>query len=141
MARSFDITTTGLRDLRQDLKALDKAAPKEISAAMRPVAEIVATETRRRVVKRSGRAAASYKARGKQGGAAIAFGGTAAPYAPWLDWGGPVGIGGSVKREWLGRPTGEGRYLYPAITAKSPEVVEVAEKALIDLMRKHGLDK
>ena len=76
------------------------------------------------------------------------FGGTAAPYFPWLDFGGTTGKGhqpgvkgsGSVERlPWMGT-SGEGRYVYPAIRDNEAGIVEAAGDAPVNLARKHGLE-
>lgn len=138
---------TGLREVTAGLRQQSKEAPRALRSAFLPIAQKVASEVQQKVPHRTGRAAASVKARAGQRGAAIAFGGDAAPYFPWLDFGGTVGRGhelgpwkGSIKRPWAGRPIGSGRYVYPTIEEQSEEIRRAAEDAVLGVARDAGFE-
>lgn len=124
----------GLRDLNKALKAADLDAVDAMKAALKAIAEGVAVDVRSRVPHASGRAAASYKPRGGVKGAAIAYGGGKAPYAPWLDFGGRVGKARSVKRPIVKG----GRYLYPAIADNMEDVQAKVAEAISDITGRYG---
>lgn len=143
MADDRAIHVDGLIELQRALKAIEAAAPKELAAGMKEAATIVATATASIVPKRSGKAARSIKPRGSSRGGSIAMGGNKAPYYPWLDFGGSTkvddrrkGSKGRVARPFI---TG-GRYLYPTIEDKAPEVRAKVDEVMADLIRKHGLE-
>ena len=142
------VEVRGIRELSRAFKAVDAELPKRLKARFLAIAETVASSARGNVPHRTGRAAASIKAKASARGAGIAFGGTAAPHYPWLDFGGSVGKGhfpgkrwsGSVTREWWGKPGGDGRYIYPAIDSHKQEITDAAEKAIADVARDAGLE-
>ena len=143
MADVDPIRVEGIREVAAALRAIDKGLQKELRDGMKAAAEIVVPEIQARVPHRRGKAAASVKAKGTNRGAGISFGGTKAPYFPWLDFGGSVGRGhepgkansGAIKRDIVQG----GRYVYPAIAAKQPEVREKVDDLLADLIRRHDL--
>lgn len=124
------VEVRGIRELRSAMRRFDTEMPGRLKEGMRGIAEDVVSRTASRVPRRSGAAAGSLRPRATQTGAAIAFGGNAAPYFPWLDFGGTTGKGhrpgvawsGSIEREWLGNPRGSGRYVYPTIEEMGPEI-------------------
>jgi hypothetical protein len=128
------VVVTGLRDLSSALKAAEDGAQKQVASALKEIAEGVAADVRSRVPHKSGRAAASYRARGSVGGAAIAFGGPKAAYVPWLDFGGRVGRDKSVKRPVVKG----GRYLYPAIADNMRDIEEKVAQAIEDITARYG---
>lgn len=128
------VVVDGLRDLNRALKAADDEAVKAMKAVLKEIAEGVASDARSRVPRRTGKAAASYKPRGGVKGAAVAFGGARAPYAPWLDFGGAVG-----RKRGVRRPVVQGgRYLYPAIGDNMEDVQEKVAKAISDITSRYG---
>lgn len=128
------VTVTGLRDLSKAFKALDTDAVDAMKAALKAIAEGVAADVRSRVPRRSGRMAGSYVPRGSVKGASIAFAGTRAPYAPWIEFGGSVGKARSVRRPVVKG----GRYLYPAIDDNMADVEQKVADAISDLTSKYG---
>lgn len=130
------IEIEGLRDFMRGLRAVDSELPKALRVAGNEAAAIVVDEARRRIPKRSGRAAASIKARSTRVAVRIASGGKRAPYVPWLDYGGKVGPAKSVERPW--RP--DGRYVYPAFTDNRAEVDDAYRKALRRMASDAGLE-
>jgi hypothetical protein len=128
------VVVTGLRDLGKALKEAEDGAQKELALALKGIAEGVASDVRSRVPHRTGRAQASYKPRGSARGASIAFGGDKAPYVPWLEFGGRVGKGKSVKRPVIKG----GRYLYPAITDNMQDLEQLVADAIDDITSRYG---
>lgn len=141
------ISVEGLREVRSAIKAVEDQAPQQMKLVMLDAADHVVLKVRPQVPRRKGKAAASYKAKPQTAGASIGFGGRAAEYAPWLDFGGTTGKGhrpgraysGSVVRTYLGRPYGDGRYLYPTIKEELDDVQTIVAGGLTKVMRRYGL--
>jgi len=149
MTERFEIRVSGLKELNMAFKQLsDEIAGPGLKAAFLAIATTVAGKARQMVPSRSGTAAASIQAHGSTRGATLSFGGQAAPYMPWLDFGGSVGRGhvhgvgfsGAIKRDWMGRPAGEGRYVYPAISAERDHTAEAVEAAIAEAAHKMEFD-
>lgn len=102
------IRVVGLRELTRALRQTDAALPKEIRVAHNDVSGLLIAETRPKIPRRSGRAAGSLRAASTRKAVRVKAGGRRAPYYPWLDFGGRVGKGKSIKRPFLP----DGRYLY-----------------------------
>lgn len=142
------VQVRGLREVQSAFRKVDKGIPKGFREEFMGIARTVAADAAGRVPSVTGRAAGSIKPRASQRGAGIAFGGRAAPYLPWLDFGGSTGKGhrpgvgwsGSVKRDWLGRPVGEGRYVYPAIADNRERIEQAAEEAVMNVAAKAGFE-
>jgi hypothetical protein len=130
------IEVTGLRELQRALKEADAGLPKLIRVALNQASELVINYAKPHVPKRTGKAAASLKVRSTAKLARIAAGGRAAPYYPWLDFGGKVGRGKSVDRPFYT----EGRYIYPALRKNREEITAVMSTALTELARTAGMD-
>jgi hypothetical protein len=88
------------------------------------------------VPSRSGAARGSMKARSTQREARISAGGGRAPYYPWLDFGGHVGRAGGVSRPFYR----EGRYIYPTLRKRHPEILEAMAAAMAGVVHDAGLD-
>ena len=148
MPDNVRIVTHGIPQLQSALRKMGGEAAGELKAEFTRIAGIVAAAARGRVPHRSGRAAASIKARGSTRGGAIAFGGSAAPYMPWLDFGGSTGHGhlsgvagsGAIKRDWMGNPLGEGRYVYPAIRSQRDTIIKETDEVIERLAKKAGFE-
>lgn len=130
------IEIQGLRDFMRSLRDMDAALPKALRLAGNAAAAIVVDDAAGRVPRRSGRAAASIKAKSTRVAVRITSGGKRAPYFPWLDYGGKVGPAKSVSRPW--RP--DGRYVYPAFTDNRKRVDEAYRGALQEIARESGLE-
>ncbi len=130
------ISISGLNQLSRGLRALDKEAPKALRVGLNDAANLLVSRTVPWVPKRSGRAAASYKARSTRTSARVSIGGNRAPYVPWLDFGGKTGRNGSVVRPFLR----EGRYLYPTLKRIRPEIEEMLSNAITDVIRSVGME-
>jgi hypothetical protein len=120
----------------------------ELKAEFLKIAETIASKVQAKVPRGpTGRAAGSVKARATAGGASIVRGGQAAPYFPWLDFGGTTGRGhqdhvagsGAIQRTVAGspwNPPGPGLYVYPTLEEEYP----ATERAVDELMTKVGRD-
>jgi hypothetical protein len=135
------VEVRGLRELSSAFRKVDGEIPKELQREFKGIAQAVVDQARPKVPRKSGKAAGSIKPRATQKGAGIAFGGSAAPYYPWLDFGGgKVGVVGIQRGGSTGaskRPVVKGgRYVYPAIMAMKDETTEAVDKAV-----KHAADR
>lgn len=126
----------GFRQLRTALRALGSEAPKALRVAGNQAAQLVVDNARPRVPRRSGKAAGSIKARSTQIATKIASGGRAAPYMPWLDYGGRVGVNDTAVRPFIA----DGRYVYPAYRAVKPEFSRVLNEAVRKIAADAGVE-
>jgi hypothetical protein len=141
------VQVRGIREVQAAFRKVDKDLPKALRPEFLEVARSVVRGVQQKMPWRTGRAIRSVKPRASQRGAAIAVGGTAAPYYPWLDFGGTTGKGhrpgqrfsGSVVRPWMGSP-GDGRYLYPTISEQTEDIEKAAEDAVLKVARSAGLE-
>ncbi len=130
------IQVEGLRELQAALKRMDTGLPKKLRLALNEASEEVIDYARPRFPRRSGKAAASLKARSTQKQARVGLGGNRAPYAPWLDFGGRVGPNRSVSRPFIR----EGRYVYKGLSVRRPQIIEIMNRALVDLAKDAGME-
>lgn len=136
MADRVTIKIDGLAEFRRNVKKLDADLPKMIRVVFNQATTLVIDWAKPRIPHRSGRAAASLKARSGQTEARVSLGGRRAPYTPWLDFGGRVGRGRSVSRPFLR----EGRYLYVGLRARRDEVTAAMNRGLVDVARAAGIE-
>lgn len=130
------IRVEGLAEFRRNLKQLNSDLPKALRLALNQAADIVVSDARPRVPKRTGRAAASIRARSTQTAVRVAGGSARVAYYPWLDFGGRVGRNKSVRRAFLK----EGRYIYRSYFDNTEKFAEVLEAALLDVARQAGVE-
>jgi hypothetical protein len=132
------IKVEGLAEFNRNLKKLDSDLPKALRVALNEAAGVVVGYARPRVAKRSGRAAASVKARSTRTAVRVVAGGARVSYYPWLDFGGRVGKGRSVSRPFLK----EGRYIYAGYfkSRASGEFQEVLTAALLRVAAQAGVE-
>jgi hypothetical protein len=130
------IEVEGLRELSRALRRLGSDLPKALRLAGNEAADIVVQDARRRVPKRSGRAAASIKAKSTRTAVRISSGGRRAPYMPWLDYGGKVGRNDSASRPFIA----DGRYVYPSFRDNRNKVDETYRKSLQRIASDAGLE-
>lgn len=130
------VSVTGIKEMNQALRGIDKGAPKMTKDALNGCADFLIGKAQPLIPTRTGRARRSLKKRASRTEVRIAVGGRAAPYYPWLDFGGRTGINGSVQRRFLS----EGRYLYPTLRKHRQEFTAIMEGALEDVARRAGLD-
>jgi hypothetical protein len=131
------IQVTGLREFQRALKAMDAGLPKQLRLALNEASKEVIDYAAARMPKRTGRAAASLKARSTQKAARVGLGGGKAPYAPWLDFGGEGRVKGRpARREFIK----SGRYVYKGLEVKRDKVTEIMSEALTQLAKDAGLE-
>ncbi|HEV8175543.1 MAG TPA: HK97 gp10 family phage protein [Actinoplanes sp.] len=130
------VRVEGFRDLRRGLRALGTEAPRALRVAGNQAAQLVIDRAVPMVPRRSGRAAKSIKARSSQTAVKIASGGRAAPYFPWLDYGGKVGRNDTASRPFVA----DGRYVYAAYRAEKPKFAEVLNESLRTIADEAGLE-
>ena len=129
------IEIEGLREFMRNLRDMDQALPKALRLAGNEAAAVVVDDARSRMPRRSGRAVKSVKARSTRTAVRIAAGSKAAPYVPWLDYGGKVGPNNSVERKF--EP--DGRYVYPAFRDNRERVDDAYRNALRTIARQAGI--
>jgi hypothetical protein len=116
---------------------MDSDLPKALRLVLNEAVTTVIDWATPRIPRRTGRAAASVKARSSQRAARVAIGGKRAPYMPWLDFGGE----GKAKGRPAARPfIKKGRYLYAGLDATHDEVTKIMERGLTELARRAGLE-
>lgn len=130
------IKVSGLREFQAALKAMDGESQKQLKVVLDGVATTVASGAARRVPRKTGRAAASVRARSSQREARVMGGSKKVPYYGWLDFGGRIGKDKSVKRPFVEG----GRYIYPAYAAQRDSVQRALEQGLADLVRAVGME-
>jgi hypothetical protein len=136
MADRATVTVDGLKQFNRALRKLDADLPKGLRLALNGCSDFLIAKTVPQIPKRSGAAARSLKARSTRTSVRIGVGGRAAPYYPWLDFGGKTGRHKSVVRPFFT----EGRYLYPTLRRNRSEFAKILEGALVDVARGAGLD-
>lgn len=128
----------GLNEFRRGLKEMDRNLPKALRLAFNDAADIVVSDARPRVARKTGRAARSVRARSTQSFARVSGGGNRAPHYPWLDFGGRVGRRRSVRRPFLK----EGRYIYASYfrALRSGDFQKALEDGITDVARQAGIE-
>lgn len=136
MAGKPPITVQGLRPMIAALKEIDDGAPKEMRLALNGVANLLVDKTRPKFPYLTGKARNSVKASSTRTAARVRTGGPKAPHAPWLDFGGKVGIRKTVERPFIK----SGRYLYPTLEEIQPQIQDALEKAIVKVATDAGLE-
>lgn len=133
-----EIRVEGLKEFSKALKAADPELAKKLRLVLNDVSSLVVDDAVTRIPRRSGRAARSVKAASTRTLARVSAGGARVPYYPWLDFGGRVGPGGSVERQFRRR----GRYLYKSYfkLRDSGQFSKALEKALRQMGTAAGLE-
>jgi hypothetical protein len=136
------VEVKGVRELQTALKRVDSDLPREMKAGFLRVAERLVKYIEPKVPRMTGAAASSVQARATQLGAGIRGGGNAAPWYPWLDFGGSVGRGhrpgqggGAIRRPIIK----SGRYIYPTVAQHEPDIREEVERFMDKLESTAGL--
>ena len=129
------IRIDGLREFNRALRQLDNELPRMLRLAMNKAAGVVVDYGQAHMVRRTGRAARTIKARSTRTSVRVSEGSSRARYVPWLDFGGKVGRARSVSRPYISG----GRYLYPALTDKRDEIKAALESALGEVVEASGL--
>lgn len=138
MADTDPISVQGLNKFVKQLKAIDKDLAKLVRVAFNDAADLVVDEVRPMIPTRTGRARRSVKSASTQTSARVRGGGKRAPYYPWLDFGGFVGVDRSVYRRFYS----DGRYIYDAYyrMRDSGRFAEVMTAGLLGVVRKAGFE-
>lgn len=130
------VQVTGLAQFRRGLRELDRAAPRALRVAGNEAAQLIVDTARPMVPKRSGKAAASIKTRSSQSAVRVVSGGARAPYMPWLDYGGKVGVNDTASRPFMP----DGRYVYPAFRRVRSQFETVLQQALQRIADESGVE-
>lgn len=133
------IEITGLREFQRSLRAMDATLPKQLRLALNEASDEVIDYAAPRFPRKSGRAAASLKARSSQREARVGLGGRRAAYAPWLVYGGQGRIKGRpAPREFIkeGRDFGP----YAALDHRRDRIQQILSNALTRLATGAGLE-
>jgi hypothetical protein len=130
------IKIEGLAKLNRSLRALSKDAPKQLRLVGNEAADVVVDDARPEVPSLSGKASRTVRAASTRTAAQVKAGGARAPYYPWLDFGGRVGVNRSVKRQFIKG----GRYIFPAYSDNRDVIGERLATGLTDLIRDSGLE-
>jgi hypothetical protein len=105
-----DVDTAKVAHLEEQLAKLGSGVEQALVNVSRDIADDVVTTVRGKVPYLTGKARNSYQVNYTSTGTEITFGGDAAPYVPWLEFGGKAGRSGASRPYVPG-----GRYLYPTI--------------------------
>lgn len=141
MAVQPEIRVEGLKELQKALKQLEGAAPRELREANKAAAELVAARARERgqetrtnlkgnQTRLGSRGVASIRAKATQTGAAVVMGGPGIPYAFGHEW-------GARRYRQFPPSSKQGYILYPSVQELKPEIIEVYQKLLDELIGKH----
>lgn len=128
------IDQASLKALMSALKKADAELQKELKRELKGAANIVASAAKGKVPSRSGRAAGSIRSGGTARGAYVQGGKASVPYYGWLDFGSRTPRLGNPRSvgPWAGSGTGprKGRFIYPALEDKRPEVQAAVRDAV-----------
>jgi len=130
------IKVEGLSEFVKNLKRLDTDLPKALRVAFNACADVVVNDARSSIPTKSGAAKASVKSRSTATASRVVGGSKRVPYYPWLDFGGRVGKGGSVRRPFIKH----GRYIYNSYFDNQTRYAELVEQALLDVARQAGVE-
>lgn len=133
---SLAIKVVGLKDFRKGLKGIETGLPKTMRLVNNKVAQILVDAVRPQIPTKTGAAAASLKPQSSQTEARIAAGGPKAPHYPWLDFGGRVGRKKKTVRPFIP----EGRYIFPTLGDKRPEIQDAMLEGLAQLASDSGIE-
>jgi hypothetical protein len=126
----------GLAEFSRSLRKVDSEAAKGLRVASNEAADFLINATRPKMPSRTGAARKSLKARSTRTAVRVSMGGPRAPYVPWLDFGGHVGRGNSVRRPFIK----EGRYLYPTFHANRDQFQQILQESLVRAAESAGLE-
>jgi hypothetical protein len=129
------VQVAGLAEFRRGLRDMDRAAPRALRLAGNEAAALVVDTAGPMMPRKSGRAQESVKARSSQSVTRVVSGGARAPYVPWLDYGGNVGVNDTAHRAFMP----DGRYVYPAFRRVRPQFETVLMTALQRIAAESGV--
>lgn len=130
------IKVDGWAQFNRNLRKIDNDAPKQLRIVANQAAQIVVDYAQPRVARRSGAAARTVKTKSTRTEARVQGGSKAAPYYPWLDFGGRVGPRRSVRRTFVK----EGRYIYAGLAANNEAVHAALLGGLLSLVESVGIE-
>jgi hypothetical protein len=130
------VAVEGLEQFRRALRTLDGSLGKVLRLALNEGSALIIDRARPLIPARTGKARRSLKAASSQNTVRVRVGGRAAPYYPWLDYGGNVGRNDSAHRPFIS----DGRYLYPTLGKYRAEFERILNDALVDVARQAGVD-
>lgn len=141
VAGADGIRVVGIAELQKELRNVSTDLPKDLRKLNLAAAAVVAEEARTKAPNQSGKLRGSIVARAEQRGASVKGGGARVPYFGFIDFGNKVHGGGGVgRRDSHPRPfLHKGRIIYPALSDKFDEVIELYEDGLADLIERAGL--
>lgn len=132
--KSEAVRVEGIRPMLKELRAVDKALPKEVRAVNLSIAQDLAAKTARSFAGRPGSApktARSVKALADQRGAYIRIGGNAYPTAMGDEF-------GAVRYRqfpaWRGSGSGAGYSLYPTLRTERPRTEDRFLDAMTEIL-------
>ena len=137
------VRVTGLAELQRALRKVDDSLKSALKSEFLSIASEVVGLVQGKMPHRSGSAAASVKPKATNRGAGISFGGSKAPYEPWLDFGGTVGRGHVAGQGGgaIGRPIiPGGRYVYPAMEQHKIKTEQQVEELVIRMAHRAGFE-
>lgn len=126
------IKLTGIREFQRSLRAMDADLPKQIRVVLNDATGLILSYAQPRFPRKTGKAAASLKAKSSQREASVALGGRRAPYAPGLDFGGDRPQFPEYRRG--------GRYVYKGLEVHRDDITEQMSKGLASLAASAGLE-
>lgn len=130
------IKVEGLTRLNRSLKSISKDAPKQLRLVGNEAADLVVKDAKPDVPTDTGTAQRTVRAASTRTAAQVKAGGKRAPWYPWLDFGGRVGIRRSVRRQFIKG----GRYIYPAYSDNRDQIADKLADGLTELIRDSGLE-
>jgi hypothetical protein len=131
------IETAGLIEFQRALKQIDADLPKQLRLVLNEAAGIIVDYSKGHIEVKSGRAKGSIRAQSSQRKAAVAIGGSRAPYVPWLDFGGEGRVRGRPgKRPFIA----EGRYVYRGLRLHNEDITALLARGLTELAATAGLE-
>jgi hypothetical protein len=131
------VQITGIRELNAALKRVDAELPKGVRVALNEGVEKLAGYIRPQIPTDTGAARQSVKPGSTRTAARLRVGGAKARYYPWLDFGGQ----GRRKGRPAHRPfISEGRYVYPTLRKRKPELIDDLNNAIAGVIRGAGLE-
>lgn len=138
-AHSQGVRVTGLAELNRALKALGPEVQGELKDAHYEVGNMVSEDARSIAGGLGGvaaKTAPSIRATRTAAGAALAFGGSAYPFAGGAEFG---SIRYKQFKPWRGSGSDSGYFVYPAIRQDADQIEKTYVDMLDDLLREHDL--
>jgi HK97 gp10 family phage protein len=140
MARAaVDVTVTGLRDLRTDLKAIGKDAAKDGQTMLAGAADVIAQGAKPLVHSRTRRLADNIKGTTSGARGVVKVSGVKVPYGNLNHWGGTTGPGkhgpGTGPSKVRGNP-----FIEKAAEGRQVAVAEAVAEGLEEITRRYGFD-